>query len=132
MTNWVPEIGFLGNQNQPKNGLKASWTRFFFIFLPNFCHIWWFFKVSQHLRYTPLWKIIKYGKILAKRRKALFNLPSTHFSTALQVPETRASGTRPTELQNYHWKFLHEIELKNPSFSEAVKGIVWKMKIPQK
>ena len=36
----------------------------FFIDFPNFCHIWWFFKVSQHLWHAPLWKIIKYGKTL--------------------------------------------------------------------
>ena len=35
VTNWVLEIGFSGTRNQPKNGFKASWTRIFFIFLPN-------------------------------------------------------------------------------------------------
>ena len=42
---------FLGTRNQPKNGFKASWTRPFFISLPNFCHIRRFFKVSHCLRW---------------------------------------------------------------------------------
>ena len=58
----VPKIRFSGTRNQPKNGFKAIWTRLFFIF----CHI---FKVIQHLLCAPLWKIIKYGKNLAKNEE---------------------------------------------------------------
>ena len=32
VTDRVPEIGFSGTWNWPKNGFKASWIRFFFIF----------------------------------------------------------------------------------------------------
>ena len=32
VTNRVPEIGFLGTRNQPKNEFKASWTRFLLFF----------------------------------------------------------------------------------------------------
>ena len=39
VTEQVPEIGFSGTRNQPKNGLKESWTRLFFIFLPYFWNI---------------------------------------------------------------------------------------------
>ena len=42
---------------------KMVRTRLFLIF----CHI--FFKVSQHLLCTPVWKIIKYGKNWAKMIK---------------------------------------------------------------
>ena len=42
--------------------------------LPNFCHIWWFFKVEHTKGAAELWKIHKYSKNLAiKWRKALFN-----------------------------------------------------------
>ena len=47
-----------------------------------------FYKVLQHLRCTPLWKIVKYSK---KWTKSLFNLPSTNFST---VPEIWVSCIR--------------------------------------
>ena len=63
---YIPEIRFSGICNQLKNGLKASLTRFFFIFVPTFCHIWWFFKVPQCLRRSPLWKVIKNSKNVAK------------------------------------------------------------------
>ena len=33
VTDRVPEIGFSGTQNQPKNGFKGSWKRLFFILL---------------------------------------------------------------------------------------------------
>ena len=53
------------------NGFKVSWTRRFFIFLPTFCHIWWFFK-EEHTESTihmKIWKIINYGKNLQKNKE---------------------------------------------------------------
>ena len=34
--------------------------------MPNFCHIWWFLKVERTEGAVKLWKIIEYGKNLAK------------------------------------------------------------------
>ena len=34
----VPEIGFLGTQNQPKNGFKVKLNKAFIHYLPNFWH----------------------------------------------------------------------------------------------
>ena len=73
-------------------------------FLVFFCQIWWFFKVPQCHWCTPVWKIIKYGK---KWRKALLNLPCTHFSMVLlRVPETRVLGTNSSTKPNSLLFFL--------------------------
>ena len=55
----------------------------------------WFFKVFQHLCYTPLWKVIKEGKKLAKNEEnpcliCFKPISSQHYSKfALQVPVPR-------------------------------------------
>ena len=41
-------------------------------FSPNFCYIWWFFRVLQHIWHSLLWKIIKYWKFLSENEE---NLP---------------------------------------------------------
>ena len=48
---------------------KTSWPR---LFSSNFCHIWYFFKVLENISCAPLWKIIKYGKHLAKNEEKLW------------------------------------------------------------
>ena len=35
----LPETGFSGTRNQPKNGFKSSWNKAFIHFLSNFWHI---------------------------------------------------------------------------------------------
>ena len=44
--------------------------------MPNFCYIWWFFKVE---RSEGIQNFKKSSNMATKRRKALFNLPYTHF-----------------------------------------------------
>ena len=64
-----------GYPESVKNGSKPSWTRLFFIFW----HIWWFFKVSQCLRCTPLWKVInRYAvcQIFGKKMKQILVQPA--------------------------------------------------------
>ena len=34
----------------------------FSLFSCNFCYVWWFFGVLQHIWHSPFWKIIKYCK----------------------------------------------------------------------
>ena len=44
----------------------------FFHFSPDFCHIWWFFKVDStksDKKYNSYWKIIKYGKNVGGNEK---------------------------------------------------------------
>ena len=97
-----------------KNGFKASWTRFFFILLPTFWHIWWFIKVSQHLQHILL--------NLAKNKKiALFNSPykpisARHFQNLQLIPKpkTEVTGTRSwipdpslTPICNFSVCFFH-------------------------
>ena len=55
-------------------------------FVPNFCHIWLFFKVECARGAGKLWKIIKYG-IKKMKKSLLFNLPSQPISSLI-------SGTR--------------------------------------
>ena len=63
--------------------------------MPNFCPIWWFYKVS-HYRSTRsiVTNLQIWQKFSKKWRKALFNLPSTHFSLVLQIPDTFVHDTR--------------------------------------
>ena len=75
-----------GTQNQSgKKWIEGKLNQTFLNFLPNFCHIWWFFKsFAATFDAIPLWKIIKYGKKIGKRWwKTLFNLHSTYFSSDL-------------------------------------------------
>ena len=67
-------LNFLARCAKP--GFKASRTRTFFIFLPNFWHIWWYLKVERNESIGKIWKIIKYANELAKNdfKKALLNL----------------------------------------------------------
>ena len=58
----VSEIGFLDTRNGPKNGSNVSWTRLFFIFLPNFLAYLWIFQSFAVTGKFNIWKIIKYGK----------------------------------------------------------------------
>ena len=93
-----------------RNDFKASRTRLFFIFLSNFWHIWWFFKFSAC---ASLWKILKYGKNLAKKnpRKATFNfwlqLITLHGSSKTRNP---SFGYPNSSLLKYHsmivWQYV--------------------------
>jgi len=66
----IPEIRFSGTWNQPKSGLMSSRTRLFFIIFAKFSAIFDdFSKFRSIFCYAPLWKIIKYGKILAKNEE---------------------------------------------------------------
>ena len=76
VTDRILKIWFPGSRNQPKNWLKASWTRLFFIFCQIFDISDYFSKWSTSEDCETL-KIIKYAKI--NWRKVLFNLPLTHF-----------------------------------------------------
>ena len=70
----------------------------FLHFLPN---LMWFFKVECNKGTTNLWKIIKY--LAEKRRKALFDLPSTstHFSADSGYPKIRLRVPVPPPLFRY-------------------------------
>ena len=68
-----------------KMGLRASCIVTFLHFLPNYWHIWWFFKVEHAEGARELWKIIKYVK---KWRKSMLNLPSTHFLADCGYPKS--------------------------------------------
>ena len=57
VTGTIPEI---------KMGLSLVDQGFLLIVVPNFWHIWWFFKVPQH--HHPLWKTLK-SQICQKFRK---------------------------------------------------------------
>ena len=61
-----PILGYL---ESAEIWVKGNWNMAFLYFEPNFCHIWWIFKVQQRLQCTPLWQIIKYGKILVKNEE---------------------------------------------------------------
>ena len=59
--------------------------------LPKFCHIWWFVN-TEYVRPAEvdkkLWKIIKYGKTLAKNEvKPCSTCISTHFSADFGYPK---------------------------------------------
>lgn len=70
MAERILEIRFSGTWNQPKNGFMSGRTRRFFIILPNFLPYFDdFSKFSSIFCYVPLWKIINYGKILAKNEE---------------------------------------------------------------
>ena len=73
---------FPGFKNALEKWVKGKSNKAFLHFLPNFCHIWWFFKVEHAEVSSELCKIIKYGKnkFSKKWRKALFDLPLTHFA----------------------------------------------------
>ena len=43
----------------------------------NFCYIWWFFQVLQHISYSPFWKIIKYCKKFGENKEKSFNYSIT-------------------------------------------------------
>ena len=65
----VPKIQFLVTWNLPKNGFKTSWSRLFFIFLPNilpYLKIFWSFAAPPV--HSTLY-IIKYGKALTKNEE---------------------------------------------------------------
>ena len=86
----VHEIWVLGTWNQPKKWVEGKSNKAFLHFVPKFCHIWWFFKVPQHLQRAPLWKIIKYGKKLAKNEEK-------PCSTCLQPIFRLILGTRKSD-----------------------------------
>ena len=88
VTDPMLEIGFLGTCNQPKNGFKASWAKFFFIFCQIFVHIWWFFKISLSAQFT-----LKIFQICQKIwKKFLLNLPVTINQFLHGTPKTRNLG----------------------------------------
>ena len=78
----VRNLGFKEPSVLWRNGLKASWTRLFLIFWPNFLPYLRNFQYGvmnrrccETLKNHQIWQ--KFGK---KWRKSLFNLPTTHFS----------------------------------------------------
>ena len=72
----------------------------FLHFLLDLWNSWWFFKVQQHLQCTPLWKIIKYDKSLAKNEekpcstciKPISLGQCGYLKPGFQVPITQVSG----------------------------------------
>ena len=108
MAEQVPEIWFSGTRNQPKNEFTSSWARRFFIFLPNLI----IFRnsavssVCSTLKNHQIWQ--KIGK---KWRKALFNLPQTHFSTVL--PKPRFQLPNPSLFSNFKVFFKNNFQKKN-------------------
>ena len=58
-------------------------------FFPNFCFIWWFFKVERSkCTAAKLWKIIKYDKNLAKKEEKPKNgLYKSPFFGWFRVPD---------------------------------------------
>ena len=120
MSDRVPEIQFSGTRNQPKNGLKTSWTRIFIIFCQFFFpYLMTFQSSSAPLACSILKNRQKWHFFFVKKRrwrKALFNLPSTHFSMIQQVvPETRVSGTRSATNWVYR-PMIFYVYNKNSSF----------------
>ena len=71
-----------------------------------------FLKFPQHLRCTPLWKIIKYGK--KKWKKALFNKPPRH--CGYSEPGCRVSIPPVVCTMGTHKKYL---SYKIPSLALA-------------
>ena len=90
----VSKIRFLGTRNQLNNGLKASWTRLFFHFLS---YLMIFQSFSASLVHSRVRSTLKNHQIChncgKKWRKALFKLPSMHFSIVPQVPDAQVLGT---------------------------------------
>ena len=115
MAEHVPEIQFSGTRYHPKNGWNASWTRLFFILCTNFCHICWFFSLSEQLWCAPLWKIIKYGKNLAtndEKPSSTCLKPISPWHYGLRVPATRVLGTHLFTIVCVFFQFnkLHHTE----------------------
>ena len=97
----VSEIRIFGylESSAIKMCLRQFEPRILFI-LPNFWHIWWFFKMEHNKGAAKLWKIIKYAKILAKKIKKTYFLKPIFWL----IPGTWKSITnmrRHTKLQNY-------------------------------
>ena len=71
-----PEIGFLGTQNQLKNGFKASWTRLFFIFWQVFGTFDDFSKLCSAVGMLYFEKTWNMTKNWQKLKKSLIRLAS--------------------------------------------------------
>ena len=103
------KLDFQVTWNQPKNGFKRQVEQGFSSFFANFfLHIWWFFKVSQYLRCTPLWKIMKYAKNLAQNEEK----PSSTGLNTYSGPEN-LKKSRPKKLvksnKSISWIFFGQI-----------------------
>ena len=82
----VPEIGFSGTRNQPKNGFKGSRIRLFSYFAKFFAIFDDFLKNFAALK-TEMSNAQKFGKNC--RKTPVFDLPFSHFYTALRKPGFR-------------------------------------------
>ena len=82
----IPEIGFMGIRMSAKKWVQGKLNKAFLHFLPYLMIFQSFRSVFAALHFL---KIIKHvaQNLVKKWRKALFNLPWTHFSMA--KPETR-------------------------------------------
>ena len=95
MTDQVPEIGFSGTRNQLKNGLKASWTTFFF----NNCQIFDIFEDFSKftLKKHQIWQILEKSLFQLALNQNLFihALPKPWFwIPRFRVPEFWLTGIR--------------------------------------
>ena len=62
-SNWSGTLcRIFGYSESAEKRAKYKLNKAFFHFLPNLWHVWWFFKVLQHLQCASFWKIIKYAK----------------------------------------------------------------------
>ena len=75
-----------------------------------FWHIWWFFKVEHAKGTTELWKIIKYGKNLAKKEE------ERPCATCLQLIFRLNSGTRCNTILHFKSSFQHDVEKHEQSW----------------
>ena len=89
----VSEIGFLRLEINVSIGIwyNASWTKLSSIFLLNFYHFWWFFKVPQARAFSTLHleNHQKWQKFVKNACSTCMH--STHYSP---LPENRLLNTR--------------------------------------
>ena len=84
-----------------RNGLKGKLNKVFLHFMPNFCHIWWFFKVECTDRCCGTLKKTsnnKYDKNLTKieEKPCSTYMPSNHFLADSVYPKIRFRVPVPT------------------------------------
>ena len=100
-----PKSGLRASAVLWRIGLKASWTRHFFILCQIFCHIWWFFRVERAESAAELWKINKYGNKFGKKmKKCLVQFVFNPFFGWFWVPENRISGNHSAIIYYIYFK----------------------------
>lgn len=97
-----PKFGFQILEDQCSNGLNSTWNSSFF--LPNFGHIWWFFKVKRNIilqyetwKNLQIWQKFRWKKMKKILVQFVFN-KFIGWVLTFECPQTRFLGT-PDQLE---------------------------------